>query len=138
MLTQFLEAGNPGGIVIHSQDAPQMPLGKAVKIVAGRQGRNMNKNHFRQVEQVHNLSHAGARNACVSCNFGLRKRFVLSQHDLPFQSDPDRIPDTKFRCIFDIRLGFYIMAGGFRIPERMDDKRLCAPPGKGNAHEDGG
>ena len=113
-----------------------MPLGKEAKIVAGRQRRNMGNNHFRQVEQVHNLSHAGTGKPHLSGYFGHGERFVPGQDGLPFQSHPDRIQDARFGCRFMIWAGFHLMAGGFRIPEWMDDKWLCTPPGKGDAHED--
>ena len=92
---------------------------------------------FGQVEQVHNLGHAGTGKPHITGDCGHAERCVIGQHLLPFQSHPDRIQDARFGCRFMIWAGFHFMAGGFRIPERTDDERLRAPSGKGDAHDDG-
>ena len=91
---------------------------------------------FGQVEQIHNLGHAGTGKPHITGDCGHAERCVGGQYLPPFKGCLDRMANGQLRCHLLPDTLFHVVLRVFRIRDWMDDERTCAPPGKGNAHED--
>ena len=113
------------------ENGVQSMLREHLEIVPCREGRDVRKNGFRQVEEVHYLRHASAGKPVFTGDVGLCEGVVCGEFPLPCEGHSNRV--LRDPGSTDVNAG--ILNALDRVRDGMQNKGLCTPPWAWDAHD---